>query len=175
MPVATKRRLAKTNWRREQKRWTPGTPERIRRYQRSEKGRAAKARQLARLKALPPTARALRNRFCKNWHDVTVVGRSQNGTCLECLKDAVRRSKAADPLDRVKGRCRAQTSAMQRRGELPAGPCEDCGKTKAENHHPDYTNPRVFIRLCRRCHARHRVRQIDRSGRSESADNLLQS
>lgn len=47
--------------------------------------------------------------------------------------------------------CRSYTKVLQSRGLLAKGACERCGKP-AENHHPDYENPRLFNRLCRDCH-----------------------
>lgn len=120
----------------------------------------AHTKMLQRRSALPRGPCQECGRPAQNWHDVTVIGRSQNGTCLACLKDAVRRSQAADSEFPMKRRCRAMTSALQRLGEVAAGPCEDCGKQQAENHHSDYTNPRLFIRLCRRCHALRRARPL---------------
>jgi len=53
---------------------------------------------------------------------------------------------------RRRANCRAYTLVMQSRGVLPRGPCEGCGAASATNHHPDYSQPRYYIRLCRGCH-----------------------
>jgi len=48
---------------------------------------------------------------------------------------------------RRKANTRSYTKVLQRRGVLPKGPCELCGAA-AENHHPDYSDPRRFDRVC---------------------------
>lgn len=46
---------------------------------------------------------------------------------------------------------RAYTNVLVRRGHLERGPCW-CGNSKAEAHHPDYSNPRLVEWLCRPHH-----------------------
>jgi hypothetical protein len=50
------------------------------------------------------------------------------------------------PEARQKANCRSYSKVLQRRGKLGAEPCP-CGEP-AENHHPDYANPRRVIRRC---------------------------
>ena len=65
--------------------------------------------------------------------------------------------------------CRAYTNCYQRRGVWPAGPCVSCGATqKVENHHPDYSRPDVYQRLCRTCHRRlHRNGETHGQGQAD--------
>ena len=72
--------------------------------------------------------------------------------------------------ERRRSNCRRYTNMLQARGVLPRGPCEVCAaagiasRTPVENHHPDYTDPRTFRRLCREHH-----RKLHREGDSHDA------
>ena len=52
---------------------------------------------------------------------------------------------------RQKANCRSYTKVMIRRGQIKRLPCEVCGG-RAESHHPDYSNPRLVVWLCRSHH-----------------------
>lgn len=39
-----------------------------------------------------------------------------------------------------------------RRGRLVPQPCQFCGKTKTQAHHPDYSKPLEVVWVCSRCH-----------------------
>jgi len=55
-------------------------------------------------------------------------------------------------VERIKTRCRSHTRVLIARGELARQPCQQCGATKAQAHHRDYTKPREIDWLCRDCH-----------------------
>lgn len=57
------------------------------------------------------------------------------------------------PEERRRANCRAYTNVLVKRGVLKREPCA-CGATKVQAHHPDYTNPRLVIWVCRPCHIR---------------------
>jgi hypothetical protein len=56
--------------------------------------------------------------------------------------------------ERAKAVTRAYTNTLIARGAIQRQPCA-CGSLRAEAHHPDYTNPRLIVWLCRRCHRKH--------------------
>src|SRR5262245_58322262 len=73
--------------------------------------------------------------------------------CRECSNAYMRANrKPLSDWQRQRANCRSYTKTLQARGTLPKGPCEACGNPEAQNHHPDYTNPRYYIRLCAGCH-----------------------
>ncbi len=83
-------------------------------------------------------------------------------TCRSCHAAYMRahRPKHRDLAEQMrrKANCRSYTNVLQRRGVLAAGPCQCCG-APAENHHPDYADPRRIDRLCRSCHRAHHVKR----------------
>lgn len=66
---------------------------------------------------------------------------------------AIKRSKARATRE-GKTKARSAVARAVRKCELIRLPCERCGKTKSEAHHPDYTKPLEVIWLCRQCHAK---------------------
>lgn len=56
------------------------------------------------------------------------------------------------PLEKLKADCRSYTNLLLRRGKLSREPCLCCGNEKSQAHHPDYTDPRNVLWLCRPCH-----------------------
>jgi ribosomal protein S27AE len=54
--------------------------------------------------------------------------------------------------ERLKANCRAYANVYLRRGKLKKLPCQRCGSTKSEMHHPDYSLPLEVLWMCRRCH-----------------------
>lgn len=88
----------------------------------------------------------------------TAPPRPRQRTCAACHAAWMRanrpRHAQLSPEQRQRANCRAYTLTYQRRGVLPRGPCEACGADPAGNHHPDYTDPRHYIRLCADCHRR---------------------
>ncbi len=90
--------------------------------------------------------------------------------CRRCKAAYMRTWRLTHPFNedqRVKANCRAYTNTLQARGMLPKGPCEQCGNPTAQNHHPDYSDPRTFNRLCKSCH-----RRLHRTDRPEGATSL---
>lgn len=55
--------------------------------------------------------------------------------------------------ERQKSICRSYSNVLQARGLIRVETCSECG-ADAEKHHPDYTDPRRVVWLCRRCHRR---------------------
>lgn len=55
--------------------------------------------------------------------------------------------------EKLRSNTRAYTNVLIRRGKLIPKPCEECETTEhVEAHHPDYSDPRTVIWLCRKHH-----------------------
>jgi hypothetical protein len=63
-----------------------------------------------------------------------------------------RRTHSISDEERVKDRVRSIAGVALRRGQIQRAPCGACGEPKAEMHHPDYSQPRHVVWLCRPCH-----------------------
>lgn len=83
-------------------------------------------------------------------------GRNGQPYCHACHAAYMRRTRKPyrylSAWEKTKSAARSYTRVLQIRGVLQKGPCVMCGATEAQNHHPDYGQPRVVIRLCRPCH-----------------------
>jgi hypothetical protein len=79
--------------------------------------------------------------------------RQSHSWCLAChaanMRDTRPLQRDMSSEQKKRANCRAYTKVLQRRGVLPLGPCEVCGDPNAQNHHPDYSKPREFRRLCK--------------------------
>jgi hypothetical protein len=67
----------------------------------------------------------------------------------------MRRFRATHQLtkaQRLKNNCRAYANSYERRGKIIRQPCQVCGDTNSEKHHPDYLKPLEIIWLCRAHH-----------------------
>jgi hypothetical protein len=80
---------------------------------------------------------------------------TRRGRCRACKAAWARanrpRHSELSPIARAKANARAYTQVLLKRGELVKEPCR-CGETNVEAHHPDYSQPRLVIWLCRACH-----------------------
>jgi len=78
--------------------------------------------------------------------------------CMPCERIVQNASRKAyselTPEQRFKSNARAYANTYQRRGLLEAQPCQECGASKAEKHHEDYSKPLDVIWLCKACHCR---------------------
>ena len=86
-------------------------------------------------------------------HDKT-IGASY---CTKCHAEYMRatRRKHGELTDeqRKKANCRSYTNVLLRRMALERKTkCEQCGAESPEKHHPDYSDPRKVVWLCRDCH-----------------------
>ena len=55
-----------------------------------------------------------------------------------------------DEFRRMQASTRSQTNVLLRRGRLKKLPCTECDTTETvEAHHPDYSDPRRVVWLCR--------------------------
>ena len=87
-------------------------------------------------------------------HQVGCPGRRRCRACRNVASSSRRKTyRELSDEARLKANCRAYTKVLQARGHLPKGPCEGCGASDAQNHHPNYRSPRWFYRFCRVCHA----------------------
>lgn len=60
-----------------------------------------------------------------------------------------------------KYRAHLDVQSALRRGLLTKQPCEVCGKTRVDAHHPDYRFPLAVQWLCRKCHiAAHKAEEV---------------
>lgn len=89
-------------------------------------------------------------------YDCGKAPRRESGkSCLECharyMRDW-RKSHPLTPLQRLKDNARSYANVYLRRGKLVRQPCECCGNSKAQMHHPDYSEPLKIQWLCRPCH-----------------------
>jgi hypothetical protein len=77
--------------------------------------------------------------------------------CRECRNEYMRatrpRYKELSAEEKRKISIRGCSNMLVFRGRLRREPCRECG-AKAEKHHPDYTNARLVVWLCRACHRR---------------------
>ncbi len=62
---------------------------------------------------------------------------------------AISASARKDP---VKYRARIALQNAVARGKVIRRPCEQCGNTRTDAHHPDYTKPLEVVWLCRKHH-----------------------
>ena len=96
------------------------------------------------------TQMSTRKSYCK------ALGCPGRAACRDCrnISSRATRAKHSELPEEARRRlnCRAYTKVYQSRGLLPKGPCEGCGAEEAQNHHPDYDQPRYYIRLCKDCH-----------------------
>lgn len=76
-----------------------------------------------------------------------------------------RKTHALNAEQRAKDAARSYANTYQKRGKLKKTPCEGCGSSKAEKHHPDYQKPLDVVWLCRPCHlALHKKQARESSG-----------
>lgn len=60
---------------------------------------------------------------------------------------------AVEEFRRRQGITRAYTNVLVSRGKIAKLPCRECGSSEnLEAHHPDYTDPRRVVWLCRTHH-----------------------
>ena len=81
--------------------------------------------------------------------------------CRACHAAYMRRNRPKDsqlPTEaKMHQLARKKANVYQTRGKLIPRPCEDCGSTGVQKHHPDYVQALDVVWLCRPCHlARHR-------------------
>lgn len=67
-------------------------------------------------------------------------------------RNELARQRSADPANRDRIEARRAVRYALLRGEITRLPCEVCGETKSEAHHPDYSKPLLVVWLCRPHH-----------------------
>ena len=75
--------------------------------------------------------------------------------CLKCsatIMRGFRTRTTMTPEQRRKDICRSYSHVLLKRGHLKRAPCQNCGASTSQMHHPDYGNPRLVEWLCRGCH-----------------------
>jgi hypothetical protein len=79
--------------------------------------------------------------------------------CRECFNEvAALYRKPYSQLsteERRKSIARSYAHVYRKRGKLIKLPCENCGSSDSEGHHPDYSRPLLIVWLCRDCHMAH--------------------
>lgn len=67
------------------------------------------------------------------------------------------------PERKAKMSCRAKSNYLKKRYNIDFGPCSRCGSNKnIEKHHPDHSQPFLFVVLCSQCHAKETRREKQR-------------
>ena len=61
------------------------------------------------------------------------------------------------PEHREKLKCRLKSRRAVKRGQLKKKPCEVCGDVNSEKHHPDYSDFKTVVWLCKFCHTQKHV------------------
>ena len=78
-----------------------------------------------------------------------------HGWCLECHNSNMKTWRKNNPLtekQKIKDRARSYAGVYLRKGMIKKDNCVECGSSKSQMHHPDYTKPLDIIWLCRQCH-----------------------
>lgn len=92
---------------------------------------------------------------CGNKHNRARPNGLAQSYCGDCHAAYNRATRPAyrdlDVIQKAKSRTRAYSNVLQKRGKIEVKPCVACG-AKAEKHHPDYSDPRTVIWLCKSCH-----------------------
>lgn len=81
--------------------------------------------------------------------------RGKQRYCEDCHAAYMRKWRKTHPLNdahRKRDIARSHACVGVKRGVIERMPCEKCGESKAEMHHPDHELPRVVVWLCRPCH-----------------------
>lgn len=66
-----------------------------------------------------------------------------------------RKSHPLNDLQKMKDISRSYAGVYKRRGHLTPRPCQICGSSEVEMHHPDYSTPLRVEWMCRECHLDH--------------------
>jgi hypothetical protein len=69
--------------------------------------------------------------------------------CHNAYKRELRRDGRLSELSIKRQNCRNATGVYVKRGVLRKSPCEVCGSSNVEAHHPDYDQPKLVRWLCR--------------------------
>lgn len=74
--------------------------------------------------------------------------------------------------DEARKKAHSMATTAIRAGYLKPKPCEHCGVTKVDAHHPDYSRPLDVVWLCRSCHMKLHYNDSDNLGVSKSQPKL---
>jgi hypothetical protein len=93
-------------------------------------------------------------RYCSTC-GITPV-RFEQRTCTYCHAAWMRRNRRPyrdfTPEEKRRADARSKAGIYKRRGILVQQPCEACGETDSQMHHPDYAKPLAVRWLCEPCH-----------------------
>ena len=108
--------------------------------------------------AAPPACETRACSKCQAQHSRR--GKSRwHSYCLSCHRAYMRENRTRHsqltPEARMKANTRSYTNVLKRRGKLEQGPCSVCGDKDSQAHHPDYSDPRNVVWMCRPCHLKH--------------------
>lgn len=112
-----------------------------------------------------------RKRMCCRCGLRLAMRQNRSSYCLACHAASMRAWRQNHPycerdaVARFKSTMRAYANVYAKRGKLLRAPCCFCGRSDAEKHHPDYSQPLLVIWLCRTCHL-----DIHSAGEEQSGD-----
>jgi hypothetical protein len=87
---------------------------------------------------------------------------SSHRYCCACKATHQREWRKNHPMtteQRMKNTVRRKTSIYVQRGYIKKFPCVKCDSLKAEAHHPDYSDFKNVVWMCRKCHLAHHKEQ----------------
>lgn len=91
--------------------------------------------------------------YCRNCpNTVRGPGKSLCHDCHSKYQVEWRRRNPLEGAAKKRSQARAYLHMNVKRGKVKKQPCEVCGKTKVEAHHPDYSKPLEVRWLCQRHH-----------------------
>ena len=89
--------------------------------------------------------------ICDSELNEFTVSKGHTNECRGCFA-AYHRNNYRQPNEIIKRKARQIAERRLKIGILIKEPCQLCGKSKAEKHHPNYADPKNIVWLCKSCH-----------------------